>query len=365
MTEQKTSKKITVGLMLSWIFGILFTWTGIISVFSEPIPGIVMLIMAAVILPPVNKLVDEKWKFHLSGGMKVVVIIIGFIIFGSTVDTSKQQSNQPPVQLEQSVSNTEKKKDEINPTEEQSKTKIIPVEYEIVKSEDQSRKALGNKSFSDYTVQEISNLPMNKRMWYRIIVSPKIKENEVRTTIEKIISDITQKDDDIDEIILFLYSDKELSDGPYDIGKATWAPKGKLGNITPEIAKSNNRSSYETTIQIKENLEEYLSQRGKSEDKFGLTEEERRKFFKEIVAAEDRANSEAEKLYPIDSNNPAFWDGNTFLQDKFKANMNKNMDKADELMEKYRAEVRIKYNLTEEQSSEITIEAFQEGWPLE
>jgi len=83
------------------------------------------------------------------------------------------------------------------------------------------------------------------------------------------------------------------------------------------------------------------------------------------VAAEDRANSEAEKLYPIDSNNPAFWDGNTFLQDKFKANMNKNMDKADELMEKYRAEVRIKYNLTEEQSSEITIEAFQEGWPLE
>ena len=78
--------------------------------------------MAAVLLPPVNKLVDEKWKFHLSGGMKAVVIIIGFIIFGSTIDTSKQQSNQSSVQQKQPVSNTKQKKDEIKPTEEQPKT---------------------------------------------------------------------------------------------------------------------------------------------------------------------------------------------------------------------------------------------------
>ena len=126
MTEQTTSsKKITVGLILSWIFGVLFALTGIIAVFSELIPGIIMLIMSAVLLPPVNKLVNEKWKFHLSGGMKVVVIIIGFIIFGSTIDTSKtekQQNNQSQVQQEQSVSNTEQKKDEVKPTEEQPKT---------------------------------------------------------------------------------------------------------------------------------------------------------------------------------------------------------------------------------------------------
>lgn len=120
--QVKSSKKITVGLIVSWIFGILFALTGFISVFSEPIPGIVMLIMGAVLLPPVNKFVDEKWKFHLSGGMKAVVLIIGFIIFGSTVDTSKQQSNQAPAQQEQSVSTTEQKKDEIKPTEEQPKT---------------------------------------------------------------------------------------------------------------------------------------------------------------------------------------------------------------------------------------------------
>jgi len=125
--QVKSSKKITVGLILSWIFGILFALTGIISVFSEPIPGIVILIMAAVLLPPVNKVVNEKWNFHLSGGMKIVVIIIGFVIFGSTVDTSeieKKQNNQPEVQQEQEqpISNTEQQKDEVKPTEEQTKT---------------------------------------------------------------------------------------------------------------------------------------------------------------------------------------------------------------------------------------------------
>ena len=111
MTEQtSSSKKITVGLFLSWILGGLFALSGIISVFSEPIPGIVMLLMAAILLPPVNKLIDEKWKFHLSGGMKVVVIIIGLIIYGSIVDTSKQQSNQEQIQQEQSISNKKQKK---------------------------------------------------------------------------------------------------------------------------------------------------------------------------------------------------------------------------------------------------------------
>ena len=109
MSEQTTpSKKISVGLILSWIFGVLFALTGIVSVFSEPIPGLVMLIMAAVLLPPVTKLVDQKWKFHLSSGMKIVVIIIGLIIFGATIDTSNVSSTQqtePPKEEQQATQN--------------------------------------------------------------------------------------------------------------------------------------------------------------------------------------------------------------------------------------------------------------------
>lgn len=121
MGEQTTpSKKISVGLILSWIFGVLFALTGIISVFSEPIPGLVMLIMAAVLLPPVTKLVDQKWKFHLSSGMKIVVIIIGLIIYGATVDTSNVSTTQQdePQKEEQQATQNEDVVDETATTEQ-------------------------------------------------------------------------------------------------------------------------------------------------------------------------------------------------------------------------------------------------------
>jgi len=125
MSEQLQSKKISVGLVLSWIFGILFALIGIVSVFSEPISGIIMLAMAAVLLPPIVKLVDDKWKFHLSGGIKIIVIIIGFIIFGATVDKQKIANQDKPQQQaqeqQQNIQST--KNDEEKPIiEEQPKT---------------------------------------------------------------------------------------------------------------------------------------------------------------------------------------------------------------------------------------------------
>jgi len=96
MNEQIPSrKKITVSSVSSWIFGINFTIAGLGGLTSgEPVPAIVMLIMGTVLLPPVTKLVATKWKFRLSRTIKAVVIIVGFIIFSSTIDTSKQPSKQ-------------------------------------------------------------------------------------------------------------------------------------------------------------------------------------------------------------------------------------------------------------------------------
>lgn len=95
MNEPATpSTKITMGLILSWVFGVLFALAGIVAIFSEPLTGLVMLVMAAVLLPPVVKLVDQKWKFHLSGGVKIVVVIIGLSIVGLTNNTSdSRQAN--------------------------------------------------------------------------------------------------------------------------------------------------------------------------------------------------------------------------------------------------------------------------------
>ncbi len=131
---------------------------------------------------------------------------------------------------------------------------VETADYEIVNIEDQSRKALA-KNLSQYEISELEKLPTNKKILYKIVLSKDIKENQVKPTVEKIISKLTTEDSDIDEIILWLYSDKELSNSSYDIGTAIWAPFGKLGNINANIAKNNNRDNYLIDYQIKNNLD--------------------------------------------------------------------------------------------------------------
>ena len=159
MNEQtSSSKKITVGLILSWVFGILFALTGIVSVFSEPIPGIVMLAMAAVLLPPIVKLMDQKWKIHLSRGVKIGAIIIGFIIFGATVDTSnisttqkvetqKEEQQQQQVTSEASVPQVEEEpqaESEERTTNENQTETIPPTSDKLGVSYDQMMNYLSN-----------------------------------------------------------------------------------------------------------------------------------------------------------------------------------------------------------------------------
>lgn len=228
------------------------------------------------------------------------------------------------------------------------------VAYEIVKTEDNSMKAL-TRVLSSYTTQEIEALPTNKRMRYRIVVSPDIKEAQVRPTVEKIIADITSKDKDIDEISLLLYSDKALADSVYDVAMVVWAPKGELGNVTPEIARTNNRDTYDISIQVKSNLEEYLKQRNTSEEKPGMTEDQRKEIYKVIVVAQDRAQAEADKKYPINASDPNFK----------KENVIKNVDLYRELVEKYEAEVRKKYGITQDIQTKIIVEGAILNWPLE
>jgi archaellum component FlaF (FlaF/FlaG flagellin family) len=97
-------------LILSWIFGILFALVGIASVFSEPIPGLGMLIMAAVLLPPVVKLIEQKSTFKLTRTIKAVVVIISLIIFGVTVDTSNTSKNTSFQDEQQNTANTQQDK---------------------------------------------------------------------------------------------------------------------------------------------------------------------------------------------------------------------------------------------------------------
>ena len=106
-SEVKT-KNITFGLVVSWIFGIVIGLTGIINVFSDPVPGLLFIIAAVIALPPANKFLKEKMRISLSGGLKFIVVLILLGIAGSQmggkVKTEVAQTNtQEKKKIEQPV----------------------------------------------------------------------------------------------------------------------------------------------------------------------------------------------------------------------------------------------------------------------
>lgn len=239
----------------------------------------------------------------------------------------------------------------------QSSKVVEAAGYSIVSEKDRSMKAVGNQSLSSYSYSEIAELPISKRVEYRVVVDSNINSEQILPTVERIVNEKTSENPEIDGITALLYSDESLSSGAYDIARAVWAPKGDLENITAEIARSNNRGSYEISLDIKENLEEYLKQRSKSETKFGLREEVRKEIFHEIVAAEDRAAREAEDRYPTDIN--------TVDAETARRNVEKNASLTRDLTEKYTERVLKKYDISAEVETKITTEAFEEGWAME
>ena len=78
----KETKKIGLGLVSGWIFGILFGISGLSMLFTGLVIGGGALILASLIsLPPVSKFTKEKWNFELSRGLKVTAVIILFIVY--------------------------------------------------------------------------------------------------------------------------------------------------------------------------------------------------------------------------------------------------------------------------------------------
>ena len=105
-------------------------------------------------------------------------------------------------------------------------------------------------------------------------------------------------------------------------------------------------------------VENTIIETSKSEDKFGLTENERKELYKEIVKAEDRAN--AYQRTKQDS----------ILNLKFdEIRLKKECDVIDietkKLMSKYKSEVIEKYKITKEQERLIGLEGLDNNWSLE
>lgn len=169
--------------------------------------------------------------------------------------------------------------------------------YQIENEEKESSKAIVRR-LSEYTTKELEKLPNSKRLTLSIVVSNDISKKGLSNTFKSIVAEKTKDDRDLDEIVIFAYNDKnDIGKIPYTFGKLIWAPKGNLGNITPQIASVNTRVDYQIEIDIKDKVGEIK--------KTDLPTDRELKIYKEIMSdkytdmSEEKSNAIIMKMFNI------------------------------------------------------------------
>jgi hypothetical protein len=190
---KKDVKKITLGGIFGWIFGILFGLAALGSLISAQIvPALVLIAMAAVLLPPVNKIFSEKMNFELSKGIKIAVIIAGFVILGMTMDTETMPNDNSQVNTNnQASTQAETQQKSVKQTETQKEilfnmNEEIPVDYlsyEVYKTETftEMGTSMFNKKTNGKFVKVYLNILNNAKETKQIFTPRfKIEDNQGR-----------------------------------------------------------------------------------------------------------------------------------------------------------------------------------------
>ncbi|QHI37477.1 hypothetical protein IMCC3317_28560 [Kordia antarctica] len=182
---------------------------------------------------------------------KILGILFALCIFGcnETKKANTELETSPKLKTQENVN-----QDELPYKIDFDSTKVA--KFTIEHSELVKSKAL-DKILSDYTTQELKELPEFKRLTLGIVVPFDISKESLLNTMKYITSEKIKENKDIDEIMIFAYDDKKdltNSGGIYTFGKLFWGPNGKTGNVTSKIAKNNNRDSYKFDIDIKDKV---------------------------------------------------------------------------------------------------------------
>ena len=111
-------KHITVGLILSWIVGVIFVIGGIGFMVTSLVSGILVFAAGLIMLPPVNDFLLKRSGIRLSGGVRFIIALILFgigaaMVTGQAVDSAKQkvaevQSTTPVTAASAPVASDEK-----------------------------------------------------------------------------------------------------------------------------------------------------------------------------------------------------------------------------------------------------------------
>lgn len=198
-------------------------------------------------------------------------------------------------------------------------------EYNLVKEQDISLKALGDKLPSEYTPAEIDKLPINFRMKYCVVVPRDITEEELTSTLAYIIKTKSDQDLRIDEIYIAAWYDLESVEKEICLARAEWCPEGRWEQMPPIIAENDIRDSYLIKFYFNSSIEQ-------PQVKYGLTEQQRKQAFYELVQLQDQ----------VSQDDPAY----------------------DQKMDDAEATIAEKYGITVEQVRAIGVEGITKGWPM-
>jgi hypothetical protein len=110
-------------------------------------------------------------------------------------------------------------------------------------------------------------------------------------------------------------------------------------------------------IQVKTELIAQLD--AKPEVKHGLLESKRKEIFRAIVSTEDRADVDAQRMYPLaDPLKPGY------SQAKASEQVRRQAEAKNTLTEKYRTEVAKRYGITAAELHDISVEGLTKNWPM-
>lgn len=94
--------KISKGATLSWIFGVILVFFGFVGVMSSDfLPGLMLALMGAILIPPVGQFIENKWKFKLTTAKKVIFLVVGFFVFVFSIDSPDSSKTATQVASDQ------------------------------------------------------------------------------------------------------------------------------------------------------------------------------------------------------------------------------------------------------------------------
>ncbi|MBU2633696.1 MAG: hypothetical protein KJ674_00470 [Nanoarchaeota archaeon] len=163
----KKIKKITLGFILSWIFGILFLFTGMgVIGQGSVVYGILIILFSAMIIPYFNKIASEKLHFEISGGIKFALVILIIICIGLSISASNSKSsNSDSTQKEM---NEVTQKAQTTEQEIQTTSVIEPENSPLEIAEDWAKaliKGSGSEDVFNYLPQEIKSKYSSYDSW--------------------------------------------------------------------------------------------------------------------------------------------------------------------------------------------------------